>query len=85
MAKLATDFKGYAPMDIRSINAPTLVMTGDADIVRLEHTLELFHLLTRSQLAVLPGANHFSYLMERPDWLLAMISAFLDAPAPKAD
>ena len=80
MARLATDFKGYAPTDIRSVNAPTLVMTGDADIVRLEHTVELSRLLTRGQLAVLPGANHFSYLMESPNWLLAMISAFLDAP-----
>ena len=80
MARLATDFKGYAPTDIRSVNAPTLVMTGDADIVRLEHTVELSRLLTRGQLAVLPRANHFSYLMESPNWLLAMISAFLDAP-----
>jgi pimeloyl-ACP methyl ester carboxylesterase len=85
MARLAADFKGYAPADIRSVNAPTLVITGDADIVRLEHTVELSRLLTRGQLAVLPGANHFSYLMERPDWLLAMMSTFLDAPVPKAD
>jgi pimeloyl-ACP methyl ester carboxylesterase/uncharacterized protein YndB with AHSA1/START domain len=84
MARLATDFKGYAPTDLRSVNAPTLVMTGDADVVRLEHTVELAR-LTRGQLAVLPGANHFSYLIERPDWLLAMISTFLDTPAPDAD
>ena len=81
MAKLATDFKGYPPTDIRSVRAPTLVMTGDADFVRLEHTVELSR-LTRGQLAVLPGANHFSYLMERPDRLVGMISAFLDAPMP---
>ena len=78
MARLAGDFHGYAPTDIRSVNAPTLVIAGDADIVRVEHTLELFRMLRRSQLAVLPGASHFSYLMERPDWLLEMIRAFLD-------
>jgi pimeloyl-ACP methyl ester carboxylesterase len=84
MARLATNFKGYAPTDIGSVRAATLVMAGDADVVRLEHTVELSR-LTRGQLAVLPGANHFSYLLERPDWLLAMISTFLDAPVPDAD
>jgi pimeloyl-ACP methyl ester carboxylesterase len=77
MAELATSFQGYTPADIHSVNAETLVIAGDADVVRLEHTLELFRMLAHGQLAVLPRANHFSYLMEHPDWLLAMISAFL--------
>jgi hypothetical protein len=39
--------------------------------------------LPDSQLAVLPGTSHFappgSGLLDRPEWLLAMISRFLDA------
>jgi hypothetical protein len=42
--------------------------------------------LPASQLAVLPGTSHFvppgSGLLDRADWLLAMIPPFLDAPVP---
>ena len=54
------------------------------DVVRLEHTVELSR-LTRGQLAVLPGTNHVSYLIERPAWLLEMIVTFLDAPVPEGN
>jgi hypothetical protein len=35
--------------------------------------------LPRSQLAVLPGTTHLT-VVERRDWLVSMISAFLDGP-----
>jgi hypothetical protein len=42
-----------------------------------------------SQLAVLPGTAHFVPpgfgLLDRTDWLLAMIPPFLDAPMPQAN
>ena len=83
--------------DIRAIGAPTLVVLGDSDVVRLEHAVHLFNLLgggvmgdfgdlPRSQLAVLPGTTHYippgSGLLDRSDWLLTMIAPFLDAPMP---
>jgi hypothetical protein len=40
-----------------------------------------FHGLPPSQLAVLPGTTHLT-LVDRTDWLLSMIGAFLDAPMP---
>jgi len=86
--------------DIRAIGAPALVVLGDSDVVRLEHAVHLFNLfgggvmgdfggLPRSQLAVLPGTTHYlppgSGLLDRADWLLAIIPPFLDAPpAPDA-
>jgi hypothetical protein len=40
--------------------------------------------LPESQLAVLPGTSHYmppgSGLLDRADWLLAMIAPFLDPP-----
>jgi pimeloyl-ACP methyl ester carboxylesterase len=84
--------------DIRAITAPTLIVLGDSDVVRLEHAVELFKLrgggvmgdlagLPQSQLAVLPGTTHFvppgSGLLDRAEWLLAMITPFLDAPLPE--
>lgn len=79
---------------VAGIRAPTLIVLGDSDGVRLEHAVELFKLrgggvmgdlsgLPESQLAVLPGTTHFippgSGLLDRSDWLLAMIPPFLDA------
>jgi pimeloyl-ACP methyl ester carboxylesterase len=93
----ALDSAPYAwPEDaIRAIAAPTLIVLGDSDGIRLEHAVELFRLrgggvmgdlegIPESQLAVLPGTSHFappgSGLLDRADWLLAMIEPFL-APA----
>jgi pimeloyl-ACP methyl ester carboxylesterase len=81
--RLGLDFKGWRPEEMRSIQAPTMVMIGDADIVRPEHAVEMFRLLPHGQLAVLPASTHFAP-MERPAWIASMTRAFLDAPMPKA-
>lgn len=91
--QLDREFKGWTAEEIRSIRAPVLVIIGDADIVRPEHAVEIFRLLgggvpgdiaglPASRLAVLPGTTHIT-LIDRTDWLLAMIGEFLDAPAPE--
>ncbi len=91
--KQSATFKGWRPDDLKAIKAPVLIVVGDADIVRLEHAVEMLHLfgggvagdmvgLPDSQLAVLPGTTH-ELLMQRADLLLPIILAFLDAPAPK--
>jgi pimeloyl-ACP methyl ester carboxylesterase len=84
----------WPPEAIAALTAPTLLIYGDADVVRPEHAVELFRLLgggvagdlvglPRSQLAVLPGTTHGT-VMERGDWLVPMITRFLDAPMPDA-
>jgi pimeloyl-ACP methyl ester carboxylesterase len=75
------DFRDWSSDDIRSIGAPTLIVIGDADVVRPEHAVEMFRLLSHAQLAVLPGTDHMT-LVKRADWLGSMIEAFLDAPVP---
>lgn len=91
---LDLNWKGLRPEEIQLIKAPALLIIGDADVVRPEHVVQMFRLLgggvagdlvglPRSQLAVLPGTTHVS-LIERTDWLLSMVTAFLDAPMPKA-
>jgi pimeloyl-ACP methyl ester carboxylesterase len=81
--KRMLEFKDWRPEDIQSIDAPTMVMIGDADIVRPEHAVEMFRLLPHAQLAVLPGTDHMT-LVKRADWQVSMIEAFLDAPMPEA-
>jgi pimeloyl-ACP methyl ester carboxylesterase len=81
--------------DVAAIQAPTLIVVGDADTVLPAHAVELFGLLgggkaasamgnlSNAQLAVLPGTTHFS-ILARSDLLLAIITPFLDAPMPMA-
>src|SRR5262249_6151864 len=91
-----TDF-AWPEDDIRGIAAPTMIVLGDSDGVRLGCAVELFGLLgggvmgdlqgmPKSQLAVLPGTSHFMPpgfgLLDRADWLLALILPFLDSDMP---
>ena len=80
--------------DIQAIAAPTLLIYGDADVFRPEHMVELFRLLgggvpgdltglPKARLAVLPGTTHIT-VMNRIDWLLPMITEFLNEPMSEA-
>ena len=91
--QLNLEWKGWPSEVIQSVKVPTLLIIGDADIVRPEHTVEMFRLLgggvpgdlyglPPSQLAVLPGTTHIT-LAHRADWLLSMITEFLDSPMPE--
>lgn len=80
--------------DVAAIEAPTLIIVGDADSVRLDHAVEMFKLFgggkadggmsgrPASQFAVLPNAAHWDVLF-RADLLLPIIPPFLDAPMPE--
>ena len=88
---LDRDFQGWPVEEIAGIEAPTLVIVGDSDIVTPEHAVELFRLrgggvegdtngLPDSELAILPGTSHLS-IVERADWLASMVERFLDRSA----
>ena len=47
---------GFSNEELASIKAPTLIILGDHDFVRLEHALETFHLIPNAELAVIPDA-----------------------------
>jgi pimeloyl-ACP methyl ester carboxylesterase len=89
-SQLDREFQGWPPQALASIHAPTLVIIGDSDIVRPEHAVQTFRLLgggvegdsaglADAQLAVLPGTTHLT-LVERGEWLVSMITTFLDEP-----
>ena len=43
---------------LEAITAPTLVLASDHDVIRDEHTLEIYHHIPNSQLAIFPNATH---------------------------
>jgi pimeloyl-ACP methyl ester carboxylesterase len=71
------EFRGWTD-ELRSLQAPTLLLFGDRDFMPLPDVVEMFQLLPNAQLAVLPGATHMD-VSRRPDQVLALITPFLDA------
>jgi pimeloyl-ACP methyl ester carboxylesterase len=71
------EFAGWTD-ELRSLQAPTLLIFGDQDFTPLPHVVELFELLPDAQLAVLPGTTHVG-VTRRPHEVLALITPFLGA------
>ena len=77
---------------VKAIEAPTMIVVGDSDGTTPEHAVEMFRLrgggvfgdlagMPSAQLAVLPGTNHVG-IIDRANWLVPMVEAFLEAPTP---
>lgn len=71
-------FEGWSPDELRAIGAPTLILVGDTDFIRLEHAIEMYGLIPNAQLAVLPGTTHMQ-VMANADRLLSLVGPFLAA------
>lgn len=92
---IALEFEPMAwEADVKALKAPVLIITGDADVVTLEHSVALFRLLggggmgdmgvplPASRLAVLPATSHTA-VIGQADLLLALIEPFLKGETPK--
>lgn len=77
-----TNTRDVTVEQLAAIQAPTLIIAGDRDIMPLDHLLRFFRALPHGQLAIYPGTDHFPGMYDRADWQLAMIPGFLDAPLP---
>jgi pimeloyl-ACP methyl ester carboxylesterase len=71
--------------------APVLIISGDSDVVALEHSVAMFRLLgggdmggplPASRLAVMPATSHTAVITQ-PDPLHALIEPFLTGQTPK--
>lgn len=67
--------------DLARIAAPVLVMVGDDDIARFEHTNDLYETIPDAQLAVIPGASHVAPV-EKPELVNQVVLDFLAADGP---
>lgn len=57
------EFKGWSDEEIKGIQAPAFILSGNHDVATLEHTVEMYRTLPTATLAILPG-NHGSYMGE---------------------
>ncbi|MEY9938386.1 alpha/beta fold hydrolase [Streptacidiphilus sp. MAP5-3] len=60
---MLTGFTDFPDALVASITAPTLVMAGDQDVIRVDHALRLASLIPQARLLIVP-ANHGDYLGE---------------------
>jgi pimeloyl-ACP methyl ester carboxylesterase len=79
--------------DVKALKAPVLIITGDADVTTLEHSVAMFRLLggggmgdmgapvPASRLAVLPATSHTA-VIGQVDLLAALIQPFLRGEVP---
>jgi pimeloyl-ACP methyl ester carboxylesterase len=67
--------------DLAMVSVPVLVMAGDDDVARLEHTVSLYEAIPESQLAIFPGTSH-AVLEERTRESVRSIERFLLGPVP---
>lgn len=73
----AASLKGWTAAKLGSITAPSLLVFGDHDFIRLEHAVNMLELIPGAQLAVLPGATHMGVL-RRTNLILPLVRGFLD-------
>jgi pimeloyl-ACP methyl ester carboxylesterase len=80
--------------EVKDLIAPVLIITGDADVVTLEHSSAMFRLLggggmgdmgeplPASRLAVMPATSHTA-VIGQTDMLISFIKPFLAGHVPK--
>lgn len=107
--KLAADPEGFRPLveklialehepmdweaEVKALNSPVLIISGDSDVVTLEHTVAMFRLLgggimgdmgtplPASRLAILPATSHTA-VINQVDLLYGFTEPFLQGKTP---
>ena len=69
---------------LEAITAPTLVLASDHDVIRDEHTVEIYRHIPNSQLAIFPNATHM-IPFDDPVTFNATVERFLRTPFKKVD
>jgi pimeloyl-ACP methyl ester carboxylesterase len=65
------------PKDLDRIVAPVLVMSGDRDTIRPDHSLLIAASIPGAQLCVVPGTSH-NLIAERPELISLLVRGFLE-------
>jgi pimeloyl-ACP methyl ester carboxylesterase len=77
--KLLVEQPHIALSDLRKIKCDVLVMAGDRDAIRNEHTLEIFNNIPGALLCILPGTTHMVF-QDRRKWFTEIFYDFFDNP-----
>lgn len=73
-----------APATLGRISAPTLILAGDHDVIRLEHVVDMFNHLPNGQMGIFPNSTHM-VPYDDPALFNATVERFLSTPFVKVD
>lgn len=68
-----------SPALLKGLHKRVLVMAGDQDLIKPEHTLLIYESLPEGQLWILPDTGHATF-RTRPEWVNPVVLSFLDQP-----
>jgi pimeloyl-ACP methyl ester carboxylesterase len=80
--KMTVDHPHISFDKLKLIKAPVLVMAGDRDAIREEHTIKIYQSIPNAQLCIVPGATHF-FTQEKPLLFNLLVSDFFEKPFTK--
>lgn len=81
---LLADQPNIAAKDLSKIKAKVLVVAGDRDVIRNEHSVEIFENIPKAQLCIMPGETHFAPA-SNPEVFNAIANKFLSEPFKRPD
>jgi pimeloyl-ACP methyl ester carboxylesterase len=84
VSQMMQDEPHIAPEALEAIKTPTLILAGDHDLIRDEHTLEIYHHLPNSQLCIFPNATHMIPI-DDPELFNTTVDRFFRTPFEKKD
>jgi pimeloyl-ACP methyl ester carboxylesterase len=79
LAVLMEKYPDFTLEQLNQIEVPVLVVAGDHDMIRPDHTLTLFTSLPHAQLFIVPGASHMAPI-EQPELINSETIKFLNTP-----
>ena len=65
--------------DLHKINVPALVIGGDHDVIKIEHTLLIYNNLPKAYLWILPASGHSTPIMFKDDFN-TVVGRFFESP-----
>jgi len=84
VSRLLTTEPHIDPRALEAITAPALILAGDHDVIRDEHTVEIYHHIPNSQLCIFPNATHM-VPYDDPALFNATVDRFFRRPFVKLD
>ena len=84
LAGLLVDQPNISTKDLSKIKAKVLIIAGDKDIIKNEHSVEIFENIPKAQLCIMPGETHFAPASS-PEVFNALANKFLSEPFKRPD
>ena len=76
LTQMMIDQPNISYTDLGKISCPVLVMAGDRDMIKAEHTLKIYQSIPGASLCIFPDSNH-GVCQQHPDLFNATVLTFL--------